>query len=128
MTAQQPEDYSEGYGKLVRAYRNYMGLSQRTLSYRLNMREASLSDIEVGRRRCPKGFIDTVENMAAEFDTAVQATIQGLAKTPGWLPDGVPSPVEVSNEPSKEWERAVTGRAAVESGLIRPVLVSQRHP
>lgn len=115
MTTQTPPDYAEGYGELVRAHRVYMGLSQRTLADRIGMGERSLSDIEVGRRRCPPGFIDTIKRIADEFDEQVQKVIgqcdaAGCAKIP------------VNDDPQNEWERSIVGRAAVESGLIMPII------
>ena len=120
-TASRPADYSEGFGELVRAYRLYLGVSQRTLAEKIGIGERSLSDIEVGRRRCPKGFIDSVEKVVDEFDKAVEAAVESAGST-------VEVVIQVSDDPRQEWIRSVVGRAAVTSGVIRPLLVSQQHP
>jgi transcriptional regulator with XRE-family HTH domain len=118
----QPEDYSDGYGELVRAYRNYLGFSQRTMAEQIGMTERSLSDIEIGRRRCPRGFIDSVQAVVDKFDKAVDVLIETCEGNPG------ETVVNVNDDPRQEWTRAVVGRAAVDSGIIRPVLVPQYHP
>lgn len=118
----RPADYSEGYGELVRSYRMYLGVSQRTLAEKIGISERSLSDIEVGRRRCPTGFINSVEKVVDEYDQAVDALIEA---TPA---DNGEKVIEVSDDPRREWVRAVVGRAAVTKGVIRPVLASQHHP
>lgn len=114
-TISRPADYSEGYGELVRAYRLYLGVSQRTMADKIGMTERSLSDIEIGRRRCPPGFIDSVEKIVDEYDHAVDAVVKSV--------ESLPEPtLPVSADPAREWQRAVIGRAAVTSGLLRPIL------
>lgn len=119
-TEERPSDYSDGYGELVRAYRYYMGISQRTLAFKIGMSERSLSDIEVERRRCPRGFINTVEKIVDKFDTDVQGVVDSV-------PQDTETTFTVTDHPNQEWARAVVGRAAATSGLIRPILESQRH-
>jgi predicted transcriptional regulator len=60
----EPPEYVEGWGELIRAHRMLMGVSQRTLARRLQMTERSLSDIEVGRRNCPPGFLVALQAAA----------------------------------------------------------------
>lgn len=117
----RPEDYSDGYGELVRAYRYYLGFSQRTMAEQIGITERSLSDIEIGRRRCPRGFINSVEKVVEKFDQAVEHIIDAA-------PADTETVLEVNDDPRQEWMRAVVGRAAVDSGIIRPVLVPQYHP
>lgn len=118
MTEKRPSTYVDNWGELIRASRSYMGLSQKSLAKRIGIAEKSLSDIEVGRRDCPPGFLDTIEAIVDEFDHAVEE----LSK----LVDGRDEVLEmtVSDDPAKEWERAVIGRAAVETRLILPILSS----
>ena len=125
MNAPNPPDYTDGLGELIRAHRLYLGLSQRTLADHLGMKEKSLSDIEVGRRGCPRGFIDTMERVADEFDAEVKATIEKAKTMLASASAHGSERVEVDGEPSREWNRAVIGRAAVESGLIMPILAAQ---
>lgn len=119
-TTATPPDYAEGYGELVRAHRMYMGISQRTLAERIGMGERSLSDIEVGRRACPPGFVDTVRQIAGDFDKQVDDLVLNAEV----LNDGdALGPVEV--DPRDDWKRAVVGRAAVENAAIMPTLVGK---
>lgn len=118
----RPAEYSDGYGELVRAYRLYLGVSQRTLADKIGIGERSLSDIEVGRRRCPKGFINSVEKVVDEFDTAVETVLSSI-------PEDTETVLTVSDDPRQEWMRSIVGRAAVTGGpAIRPVLPAQQHP
>lgn len=117
----KPTDYSDGYGELVRAYRQYLGFSQRTMAEQIGMTERSLSDIEIGRRRCPRGFINSVEKVVDKFDKDVDRIIEAA-------PTDTETVLEVSDDPRQEWTRSVVGRAAVTTGTIRPVLVPQYHP
>jgi transcriptional regulator with XRE-family HTH domain len=125
-TTQRPPDYAEGYGELVRAHRLYIGASQRTMAERIGMAERSLSDIEVGRRACPPGFIDTLDRVVGEFDDAVDTVMRSARQRTD--NDGHQQmAVEVSDKPNKEWDRLVMGRAAVHSkGRIVPVLSVRR--
>lgn len=121
----RPPEYHEGYGELVRAYRVYMGISQRTLAEKMGLGERSLSDIEIGRRACPPGFLDSVQKVVDQFLDAVNMlTVRAdleVSKS-----DETEMVVEVNSR--DDWMRAVVGRSAYETGLIRPVLASQRHP
>lgn len=119
-TNMRPPDYAQGYGELVRAHRLYMGISQRTLSRRMKMAEKSFSDIEVGRRHCPPGFVDEVAKVCDEFDAAVEAIITAVEQDPR---DQVN--FDIDSEPRNEWTRAVVGRAAVQSARIMPMLVCE---
>ena len=83
MTAPNPPDFTEGLGELVRAYRRYTGLSQRTFAERLGIAEKSLSDIEIGRRDTPKGFIDSCEAVVAKFDDEVERVIRQAEQMAG---------------------------------------------
>jgi transcriptional regulator with XRE-family HTH domain len=116
----RPEDYSDGYGELVRAYRLYLGISQRTMSQKIGIAERSLSDIEIGRRRCPRGFINSIEQVVTAYEDEVEKLVDASSITEMMI--------EVSDDPRKEWQRAVVGRAGVTCSRIRPTLVSQQHP
>lgn len=124
MSELRPTVYSDNWGELIRAHRMFLGLSQRTMSEKLKIGEKSLSDIEVGRRQCPPGFLDSVELVADQFDADVESTVR-LADLWSRDRDGATMDIEVSNEPGDEWKRAVVGRAAVESGRIMPILVGK---
>ena len=133
--APRPAAYAEGYGELVRAYRLYIGVSQRTMAARIGIAEKSLSDIELGRRQCPPGFIDTVEKVVEEFTREVKEIIDEVSETVRNSADAldnsytpVPTSAKVTDNPRDEWRRAVVGRAAVESGLIMPILVGNVRP
>lgn len=119
MSEPRPSVYSDHWGELIRAHRLFLGISQRTMAEKLKIAEKSLSDIEVGRRQCPPGFLDSVEKIADQFDRDVELTVA--------VADGQDSrmEIEVSNDPEQEWKRAVVGRAAVESGRIMPILVGK---
>lgn len=113
---QNPPDYTDGLGELIRAYRTYMGISTRVLAQRVGMSERSLSDIEIDRRSCPPGLITSIIEVVEQFETDVQATIDlGRGR------------LNVSADPDGVWERAVIGRAAVESGSITPILVGNKR-
>lgn len=120
----RPAAYSEGYGELVRAYRYYMGVSQRTLAEKIGIGERSLADIETGRRACPPGFLDSVQKVIDRFnDTVRDLTVEADDWAATHNDELV---IEVNSR--DDWNRAVVGRSAYENGLIRPVLSSQRHP
>lgn len=117
MTNKRPSDYAQGWGELIRAHRNFIGISQRALAYRMKLSERSLSDIEVGRRSCPPGFLDAVETVADEFDNDVEKVIEVAQGCTDEM-----FTIKVDPDPKNEWQRAVVGRAAVESGKIMPVM------
>lgn len=124
MSTPRPADYVDGWGELIRAHRLYIGLSQRTFAQRLEMSERSLSDIEIGRRRCPPGFLDSVVAVIREFDSDVEKAVRAAADSMAGQPaEATMTPIEVSADPENEWNRVVIGRAAVKSGLAMPVLV-----
>lgn len=124
MSEPRPAAYSDHWGELIRAHRNFLGISQRTMSERLKIGEKSLSDIEIGRRPCPPGFLDSVESVADEFDDDVEATVK-VAELWSKERGDARMDIEVSSDPEDEWKRAVVGRAAVESGRIMPILVGK---
>ena len=72
MSEKQPPAYTDGWGELIRSHRVYIGVSQRTMAGKLKMTERSLSDIEVGRRACPPGFLNAVQEISQEFYGDVQ--------------------------------------------------------
>lgn len=112
-------------GELVRAHRLYTGLSQRTFAERLGIKETSLSDIEIGRRDTPEGFMVSVETVVAQFDEEVDKCIKAAEQGVG-DDDSKTLHIRVTADPDDEWARAVIGRAAVTStDLILPILESQ---
>ena len=115
-----PADYEDGWGELIRAYRMYMGISQRTMAERLAMSERSLSDIEIGRRRCPPGFVNSVREVVKEFDSDVEKTVRSASLGEHSSAKKLTT-VEVTEDVEGEWKRSVIGRAAVQSGLLIPV-------
>jgi len=117
----RPPDYRDDQGELVRAHRLYTGLSQRTFAARMRIQERSLSDIEVGRRSCPPGFIDTVAKVVDEFDADVDLAIERAESMIAANDDGTGIvTVTVSLRSRDEWQRVVLGRAAITSGVILP--------
>ncbi len=128
MSRLEPPEYVKGWGELIRAHRMLMGVSQRTLARRLQMSERSLSDIEVGRRNCPPGFLDAVERVVKEFDTDVDRAIRAGADSVAEQSHELSRiRIEVGDTPDAEWNRAVVGRAAVEGRVLMPQLV-QKFP
>ena len=124
MSRPEPPEYVEGWGELIRAHRMLMGVSQGALARRLQMSERSLSDIEVGRRNCPPGFLDAVQRVVKDFDSDVDIAIRAGADAVAEQPHELRRiPIEVSDTPDAEWNRAVVGRAAVEGGMLMPQLV-----
>ncbi|SIB68623.1 helix-turn-helix domain-containing protein [Mycobacteroides abscessus] len=126
MPDKRPPDYTEGLGELIRAYRAYTGLSPRSMALKIGMGEKSLSDIEYGRRACPPGLIDSILHVLAVFERDVEKAID-VAKS-SQATENEPFEMPVDGDPRLEWQRAVIGRAAVDSGLILPILVGDRHP
>lgn len=115
-----PAVYEDGWGELIRAYRMYLGISQRSMAERLAMSERSLSDIEVGRRSCPPGFVDSVREVVKAFDSDVEKIIRSASSGEHSSAQKLTS-VEVTEDIGGEWARSVIGRAAVQSGLVIPV-------
>lgn len=122
-TAPNPPVYTDGLGELVLAHRRYCGVSQRTFGERLGIKEKSLSDIEIGRRPCPPGLMDTVYRVIDDFDDAVDAVVD-KAEEMG-ASDEASISMDVASEGVDEWARAVIGRAAVQSGRIVPTLAGE---
>lgn len=121
MTTQNPAEYRDDLGELVHAHRLYTGLSQRTIAERIGIKERSLSDIEIGRRSCPPGFLDAIAKVVDAFDADVDAAVANAQKLLDATEDGDDAVhVRVSLRASDEWQRVVLGRAAVTSGLIVP--------
>lgn len=123
MTEQRPPEYTDGWGELIRAHRYTIGVSQRTMAQKMGITERSLSDIEVGRRACPPGFLDSVEDVLTEFDKDVDLAVEAAETVLGKNHLDGRVDFHVRQEPEGEWKRVVVGRAAVESGKIMPVLV-----
>jgi len=122
----RPPAYTEGLGELIRAHRNYIGLSPRSMALKIGMGEKSFVDIENGRRACPPGLLDSVVHVVATFDRDVQKAVE-VAES-AQATENEPFEMPVNNDPRLEWQRAVIGRAAVDSGLILPILVGDRQP
>ena len=124
MSEKQPPAYTDGWGELIRSHRVYIGVSQRTMAGKLKMTERSLSDIEVGRRACPPGFLNAVQEISQEFygdvqkirDAADAALEASDCESEFWFE------LPVSDDPKHGWSRAAVSRAAVEGGNIMPVL------
>jgi transcriptional regulator with XRE-family HTH domain len=122
MSDKQPEDYADGWGELIRAHRAYIGVSQRTMATKLNMSERSLSDIEIGRRSCPPGFLNAVQEITQRFYDSVTLMRRHADDA---LNDAEFEfyEIPVFIDPKMEWERAVIDRAAVEGGNIMPKVI-----
>jgi transcriptional regulator with XRE-family HTH domain len=103
MTA-QPETHTHGLGELIRAHRNYIGLSQREMAELLKRDRRDYQRIEIGRDACPPGLLTSIKMLADTFDTQV-GNILANAEQRGSLT------MEV--DPDREWDRLVAGRAAV---------------
>lgn len=115
----QPPEYVDGWGELIRAHRSYIGISQRTMADKLKMGERSLSDIEVGRRSCPPGFLNAVQEITQQFYEAVSM----IRRKADEALDGTEFDfyeLPIFTDPKLEWERAVIDRAAVEGGNVMP--------
>lgn len=93
-------------GELIRAYRLYLGLSQRSMADWLTMARRSYQRIENGVDSCPATLLDEVEALADRFEYHVDLVLSEAAKTNGLR-------VEINLDPQFEWERNVAGRAAV---------------
>lgn len=119
MSEKRPPEYYLGYGELLRSYRLAMSLSLRGMAEKLDMSERSWSSMEQNRNACPPGMIDVVSELVTQFDAAVETLIE-LAEARGATADN-PMHIPVDYEPGDPWERAVIGRAAVDSGIILPI-------
>jgi transcriptional regulator with XRE-family HTH domain len=135
--APKPPAPEDGHGELIRAMRLYLGLSQREISRVIPMDRRTFQRIEGGAEPCPTGFLDTMTRLVDTFDDEVEQTIEAAetigalspenAKIMGKPPSSVHFTVSSDDDPAHLWTRAVIGRAAVESGLITPTVVSNRE-
>ncbi|EIC63580.1 helix-turn-helix domain-containing protein [Mycobacteroides abscessus] len=125
MPEKRPPEYTEGLGELIRAHRNYIGLSSHSMAFKLGMKPKSFSDIEIGRSACPPGLIDSILGVIEEFDRDVEKVID-VAKDSQASEDD-PFEMPVRDDPRADWQRAVIGRAAVDSGVILPILVGNHE-
>lgn len=116
--APNPPDYTYDLDELLRAYRGYLGLSQRAMADRLGIREDSYRRIELGTAACFPGLIDRLNAIVEEFLADVDKVVK-MAE----LTADKPIELDVSEDVKDQWQRAVIGRAAVECGLIIPILV-----
>lgn len=119
-----PTTPTDGYGELIRAQRLYMGLSQRELARTIPMDRRTYQRIESGVEPCPTGFMDTMTALVDLFDIEVEQTTAAAEKTIGVSSGAVHFVVLADEDPAHIWTRAVIGRAAVESGLIMPIMHS----
>lgn len=117
-----PATPTAGYSELIRAHRLYLGLSQRELARVIPMDRRTYQRIESGTEQCPAGFLDTMVNLVDKFDREVDESIRATRMLSNGKDTAVP--LRVDAEEDHVWGRAVIGRAAVESGLIMPTLVS----
>lgn len=125
-TTVEPEDFTEGLGELVRQMRAYLGVSQRTFGDLVGCSERSVSDIEIGRRDTPRGFITSCEAVLTKFDADVDAATTQAEKMLDGDEESVVN-ITVNDEPETEYHRAVFGRAAVLDGVILPILDGTYH-
>lgn len=123
-----PETPADGYGEYVRALRVYTGLSQREMVRRIGMDRRTYQRIENEAEQCPRGFVDTMLRVVEEFDEAVETTTAAAERmlTGDEAMGAIHFQVDTDND-ALYWERAVIGRAAVESGLIMPIMVGTKE-
>lgn len=124
-----PPDYTHDLGEFIRAHRLYLGLSQRGMAKNLgDMDRRSYQRIENGQDPCPPGLLDTISELVAKFESEVDAVIEAataeLDREYGDNMD-VRLKVRAPSDPRREWERAVVGRAAVDSTCVVPVLYDE---
>jgi transcriptional regulator with XRE-family HTH domain len=101
-------------------------MSQRAFAAELGIPEKNLSDIELGRRSGSQKFLDYVIETCDKFDEEVKSCVD-RAETMLATCEIETVHLEVDDRTEFEWQRCVIGRAAVESGLIVPVLVGAYH-
>lgn len=116
-----PEDFTSGLGELVRQMRAYLGVSQRTFGKLVGCSERALSDIEIGRRDTPRGFITSCEAVLTTFDNDVEEASDKAFQMLQGDEEQVVN-FTVSADPDQEYVRAVIGRAAILEGTIVPIL------
>lgn len=120
MAPPNPPTYTHGLQETIRAHRLYMGLSKDGMAVQLKMNGRTYDRIESGDRDCPPGLIDSINAVVSRFDDEVDA----------WITKAQDDPVKVHvpNDPRQEWQRAVLGRAAVESPHITLLSEEQHLP
>lgn len=127
--SRNPEIPTAGYGELVRAHRLYVGLTKDAMAHKLEMNPTSYERIENGVNMCPAGFIDTLNELSDAFDGEVSDVIsEAKLKLPPGNNSATAVSVDVDPKTWDAWNRAVLGRAAIESGLIMPILVGIDKP
>lgn len=109
-----PETHTAGLGETVKAYRLYLGLSQRSMAERTGKDRRDYQRIENGTDRCPPGYLDTLEALTDEFDAHVDALLEVAVRE-----DGLNLQIDYS-DPALEWERLVAGRARVIAPSLDP--------
>lgn len=93
-----------GLGELIRAYRLYLGLSQREMADRLGKARRDYQRIEKDQDRCPPGLITVIEALVDQFDEDVDVVLAEATLNGG---------ADLIYTEDQEWERNVAGRAAV---------------
>lgn len=114
-----PPEYVDGWGELIKAHRLYVGLTVKDMADRLGMSEKSLLDIEVNRRSCPPGLLDSVREIVEEFDDEVLFATRNAV---GLLLDNQDDDFITVKLGKDDWKKAIIRRAAVTGGRIMPIL------
>lgn len=109
-----------GLGELVRSYRTYIGLSSSAFAREIGIPEAALSAIERNHKDLPESLLESIEALVERFDQEVKELTSMVLKDVG--DEDMTVDIKVSKDPEDAWARAVTGRAAVQTGAIVPVL------
>lgn len=119
-----PAEYTWGLEELIKQHRLYLGLSEREMARALSMARRSYQRIETGDSACPPGLLDSIDGLVDRFDADVTECVHKAVEMLG----DSDSVITVTIDPDDEggWNRAVLGRAAVESGLIMPKLVAEQ--
>lgn len=99
-----PARSTAGLGELIRAYRLYLGLSQREMADRLGKARRDYQRIEKDQDRCPPGLITVIEALVDKFDEDVDVVLAEATLNGG---------ADLTYTEDQEWERNVAGRAAV---------------
>ena len=106
--APQPTEHTYGLGELIRNFRLYIGLDQRSMALKLGKPRRDYQRIESGADKCPPGMLTKVEELVDQFDDHVARVIDAAEADPD---REVNIAVEAGGQ--WEWERLVAGRAAV---------------
>ncbi|ABD58159.1 hypothetical protein PBI_COOPER_42 [Mycobacterium phage Cooper] len=106
--APQPTEHVYGLGELIRNFRLYIGLDQRSMALKLGKPRRDYQRIESGADKCPPGMLTAVENLVDEFDDNVARVIEAAEADPDRHVN-----IAVETGGQWEWERLVAGRAAV---------------